>query len=138
MRVNQLAKEMGVTGDTVRYYTRIGFLKPSKSPTNGYKEYSAKDRQLLRFILSARQLGFSVSDIGQILHTSEQGISPCPLVRQLIQRRLEEKEQSYQNSVLLRQRMISAVDAWSKKPNRKPTGDMICHLIEDFDNSAFS
>jgi len=56
----------------------------------------------------------------------------------LNQRRLEENEQSYQNSVLLRQRMISAVDAWSKKPNRVPAGDMISHLIEGFGDSVFS
>lgn len=30
MRVNQLAKELGVSADTVRYYTRIGFLAPPK------------------------------------------------------------------------------------------------------------
>ena len=73
MRVNQLASVIGVTADTVRYYTRIGFLKPTKNPCNGYKEYSPKDRRLLRFILSARQLGFSVNDIGDILHTAQRG-----------------------------------------------------------------
>jgi DNA-binding transcriptional MerR regulator len=30
MRVNELARELEVTGDTVRFYTRIGFLKPEK------------------------------------------------------------------------------------------------------------
>lgn len=74
MRVKQLAEVIGVTGDTARYYTRIGFLKPNKAPANGYKEYGAKDRRVLRFILSARQLRFSVKDIGEIIHTSEQGM----------------------------------------------------------------
>ncbi|MAC33759.1 MerR family transcriptional regulator [Parahaliea mediterranea] len=132
MHVNQLARDIGVTGDTVRYYTRIGFLNPVKNPVNGYKEYSPKDRRLLRFILSARQLGFSVNDIGQILHTADQGISPCPLARRLIQQRLEENGKSFRDSAQLRQRMLSAVATWNQKPDRAPTGDMVCHLIEEF------
>jgi DNA-binding transcriptional MerR regulator len=76
MRVNQLANETGVSVDTVRYYTRIGFLKPTKNPSNGYKEYCAKEKRRMRFILSARQLGFSVSDIAEILDTADQGESP--------------------------------------------------------------
>lgn len=135
MRVNQLASEIGITGDTVRYYTRIGFLNPEKDPSNGYKNYGSKDRRLLRFILSARQLGFSVRDIGEILHTAEKGVSPCPLARRLIQQRLEENEKSFQDTARLRQRMVNAVETWNQKPNRTPTGDMICHLIEEFDDT---
>lgn len=136
MRVNQIANEIGVTADTVRFYTRVGYLNPSKNPTNGYKEYGDKERRLLRFILSARQLGFSVEDIGQILSTAERGRSPCPLVRVLIQQRLIETQKSFQDSVQLRERMTSAIETWNQKPDRAPTGEMICHLIEEFDNTA--
>ena len=136
MRVNQLAKDVGVTGDTVRFYTRIGYLNPSKNPTNGYKEYGANDRRLLRFMLSARQLGFSVQDIGQILDTAERGRSPCPLVRDLIRQRLAETEQNFKDSARLRQRMLAAIETWSQKPDRLPTGTMICHLIEAFGESG--
>lgn len=138
MRVNQLANEFGVTGDTVRYYTRIGYLNPRKNPANGYKEYGAQDRRLLRFILGARQLGFSVEDIGLILDTAEQGRSPCPLVRELIRQRLSETEKCFQDSTRLRHRMMTAIEIWSQKPDRTPTGDMICHLIEEFDDAALS
>ena len=36
MKVAELAKSLGTTADTVRYYTRLGLLKPAKS-VNGYK-----------------------------------------------------------------------------------------------------
>lgn len=138
MRVNQLAREIGVTADTVRYYTRIGFLKPVKNPSNGYKEYRPGDMRLLRFILSARRLGFSVKDIGELLHTADQGSSPCPLARQLIQQRLEENLKNFQDTARLRKRMLNAIELWREKPDRAPTGDMICHLIEEFDDGALS
>lgn len=132
MRVNQLAQAVGVTPDTVRFYTRVGYLEPTKNPANGYKDYDDKNLRRLQFILSARQLGFSVEDIGSILAESDEGKSPCPLVRQLIERRLREHEQRFNETVLLRNRMLAAVEQWSTKGDKQPTGHMICHLIEEF------
>jgi len=63
MKVAQLANKLGVSADTVRFYTRIGLLNPSKSPNNGYKTFNHKDMVRMQFILSARNLGFSVEDI---------------------------------------------------------------------------
>ncbi len=138
MRVNELASDLEVTADTVRFYTRTGFLKPTKDPSNGYKIYGAHDRRLLHFILSARQLGFSVDDTSQILATAQRKGSPCPVVRQLIQLRLLECEKRFLESLRLRERMLDAISQWDRKPDQAPTGELICHLIEefvDFDNA---
>ncbi|MEX2469295.1 MAG: MerR family transcriptional regulator [Pseudohongiellaceae bacterium] len=132
MRVNQLADEIGATADTVRFYTRIGYLEPSKNKSNGYKEYSTEDKHRLRFILSARYLGFSVKDIGQILDTAKRRRSPCPLVRDLIRQRLTETDRSFKECSDLRQRMATAIEQWDQQPDQLPTGEMICHLIEGF------
>lgn len=132
MRVNQLAIELGVTADTVRYYTRKGFLSPAKSAGNGYKEYSTSDYHRLRFILTARQLGFSVGDIGKILKEADDGKSACPLVRQLITQRLEEVDRRFQDMAALRRRMLLAVDEWSSRPDKEPSAHSICHLIDGF------
>jgi DNA-binding transcriptional MerR regulator len=132
VRVKQLATSLGVTPDTVRYYTREEYLHPVKDAINGYKEYTAADRTRLRFILSARQLGFSVTDIGQILAQADKGKTPCPVVRTLIAQRLRDIEERYRDMTILRDRMASAVDDWNTRPDRAPTGHMICHLIESF------
>ena len=133
MKVNQLAQNLGISGDTVRYYTRIGYVNPVKNQSNGYKEYSEKDQSRMRFILSARQLGFTVEDIGNIISEAEKGKTPCPLVRRLIDQRLHENEQRFNETVALRKRMEAAVTDWHHKPDKAPTGDMICHLIENFE-----
>ena len=132
VRVNQLAKELNITADTVRYYTKEGFLQPKKNHHNGYKEYSTQDLQRLRFIVCARQLGFTVKDIQEILDVADTGKTPCPLVRQLITERLRETEQHFENTARLRNRMQTAINDWNAKPDRAPTGHMICHLIEEF------
>ena len=132
MHVNELVKRMGVTADTVRYYTRIGLLTPNKNPTNGYKTYSEKECHRLRFITDARVLGFSVEDIRQILDVADHGKTPCPMVRELIELRLRELEARFQHMASLRQRMRDAVNSWKNTPDREPDGHAICHLIEEF------
>lgn len=135
MQVKQLAKIAGVTADTVRYYTKAGLLSPSKNRSNGYKEYSQQDCRRLQFILSAKQLGFSLDDISQILAEAGKGKTACPLVRQIIEQRLMETEVRFNEIRLLRKRMQTAVNDWKDKPNKVPTGHMICHLIESMASS---
>ena len=130
MRVTELANAMNTTPDTVRYYTRIGLIEPIKSLENGYKSYGKKVQQRLKFILSARQLDFSVEEIKGILSESDRGHSACPLVRKIIEHRLAETEKQFQAALLLREKLRNAINDWQTKPNKVPTGQMICHLIE--------
>ena len=132
MRVSQLAKKLGVAPDTVRYYTRIGFLTPQINNDNGYKDYGSSDRKRLNFILSARHLGFSVKDIKSIFTESDKGQTACSLARAIIEKRLEDTELQFQQMLALRTRMQSAINDWQDKPNKAPTSEMVCHLIESF------
>ncbi|MCG9733671.1 MerR family transcriptional regulator [Pseudoalteromonas shioyasakiensis] len=132
MKVTELAKSLRTTADTVRYYTRLGLLKPVKS-VNGYKSYSNKEVSRLKFILSARKLGFSVADIMQIINESEDGKSACPLVRSLIKERLEETTKQFQAMLTLRNKMSLAISQWEKMEDKAPTPHMVCHLIENFE-----
>ena len=92
MKVREVAKLLGITPDTVRYYARINILNPKRSKANGYRIYSEKDISRLRFVMSARQLGFSVEDIQEIVAHADKKRSPCPTVRRLIDQRLQETE----------------------------------------------
>jgi MerR family transcriptional regulator, Zn(II)-responsive regulator of zntA len=131
MYVKQLATEMGVTPDTIRHYTRIQLLQPIRSESNGYQQYTQSDLQRLKFIITARQLGFSLKDIQQIIAESAQGNCPCPLTRKLIVKRLAETEALFQQTLKLRTRMQAAVQQWQNSPNDASSAD-ICSLIESF------
>ncbi len=130
MKVSELAKNLDTTPDTVRFYTRIGLITPIKNTENGYKTYGKKVQQRLKFILSARQLDFSVEEIKDILNESDKGHTACPLVREIVEHRLAETEKQFQAALLLREKLRNAIDDWQNKPNKAPTGHMICHLIE--------
>lgn len=135
MQVKELAETFGVKKDTVRYYTRVGLLRPSKLFGSGYKFYSAAEQSRFRFILSARDLGFSIEDIKQIFSESDEGKTPCPTVRVLIEKRLQETEQRFIEMAKLRDRMRTAIEVWDQKPDKAPCNNVICHLIEDFNIS---
>jgi len=130
MKVSQLAKVLNTTPDTVRYYSRIGLIMPIKNTENGYKSYNQQAQQRLKFILSARQLDFSVEEIKEILLVADNGSTACPLVREIVEHRLAETEKKFNDSLILRNVLRSAIDDWKSKPDKSPTGDMLCHLIQ--------
>lgn len=132
MRVNEVAKALSITPDTVRFYTRIQLLEPSVGKSNGYKNYGTEEINRLKFILAARNLGFSVDDIRQIFARTEKHHSACGLVRDLFNQRLAETEERFRDMVALRNRMIAAAQAWNEMDDQPPSSESICHLIETF------
>lgn len=132
MKVIELARAAGVTGETVRHYTREGLLHPSRDPDNGYQRYGPRDLERLRFIQRARTLGFSIAEIRDILAHADQGDSPCPLVRDLLASRLPEIRTRINELEALAERMEQALSTWEAMPDGTPDGHSLCRLIESF------
>lgn len=137
MRVKELSERLGVSTDTIRYYTRIGLLKPDRQG-NGYRYYGKRDMQVLKFCICAKQLGFSLSDIERIVNMSEHGETPCPTVREILDHNLDEVKGKLADCQLLLARMEDAQKVWSAIRDSPPTGEHICQLIEQWDSDSFS
>lgn len=133
MTVSELARASGVTPDAVRYYSRKGLLSPQRNSANGYRQFAESDLKRLRFIKQAQALGFSLSDIAIILAQARRKKSPCPTVRTIIQRHIEQAGRELEELMLLRDRMKAAVAKWSRIPDSYPDGDEVCRLIESVD-----
>ena len=130
MTVSELAKRAGVTADTVRHYTRSGLLVPIRDESNDYNCYSSSDLARLLFIRKARLLGFSVGDVRDILKESSHDHSPCPLVRKIMEQRLQETRRVLHNLEKLQARMEHAAALWANMPDGMQDGNAVCHLIE--------
>ena len=130
LTVGELSKQVNITADAIRHYVRIGLLTPSRDPDNGYKLFDRDDVKKTAFIRRAKLLGFTLHDIQIILNHSDEGQSPCPLVRDLIQQRLSENKERLGELNALQHRMEQAMDKWHAMPDGTPNGDAICHLIE--------
>lgn len=135
LTVNELSKRSGISAHTVRYYIRTGLLTPAKTQKNSYRLFAIEDVSRLKFIRTAKMLGFTLNDIQQILGHASAGESPCSEVRVVIQQRMQEVEEKIHDMQQLQERMAAALERWEVMPNQKPDGNSICHLIESMSDT---
>jgi DNA-binding transcriptional MerR regulator len=70
MKIGELAQSAGVGIDTVRYYERQGLLPLPTRQASGYRRYDTGDVARLRFVRRAKGLGFTLSEIRELLALS--------------------------------------------------------------------
>ncbi len=133
LTVNELAIQSNAPAHVVRYYARIGLIKPSGQQDNGYRLFRPRDANRLRFIRMAKLLGFTLSEIGEITEHADHGESPCEDVRRIIQHHIRENRARIDEMLKLQNRMERALKKWEDMPDGVPDGHHVCHLIESFD-----
>jgi MerR family transcriptional regulator, copper efflux regulator len=91
--IGELAGHTGTSTKTLRFYEDEGLLPaPARTPS-GYRDYPAEAVERVAFIRDAQRAGFTLRQIGQILHIRDAGQPPCQHVGQLVAQRLAEVEQ---------------------------------------------
>lgn len=132
LKVIELANRSGATPHAIRYYTRVGLLRPKRNPDNGYRLYEYSEVGWLRFIRQAKRLGYTLNEIREIMHDLDRDQSPCQRVRDILQRRIDENRQQLDELSALQDRMEHALEQWSGMPDCAPDKHSVCHLIESF------
>lgn len=90
MNISQAAKKSGVPAKTIRYYESIDLIPEAGRTASGYRVYTDKDVERLRFIQHARGLGFSVKDVGDLLALWQDRSRASADVKAVAAKRVEE------------------------------------------------
>ena len=109
MQIGQLAQQSGVAIDTVRYYERQGLLPPPTRRASGYRQYGPQDISRLRFIRRAKDLGFSLQEIQDLLRLSDNQDADRAEVRALAQHRLADIERKLRELESMRATLANLV-----------------------------
>jgi Cu(I)-responsive transcriptional regulator len=67
MKIGEVAAVSGISQRMIRHYEKIGLTAPAARRDSGYRDYDRRDVHTLQFIGRARDLGFSIDEIGQLL-----------------------------------------------------------------------
>lgn len=115
LMIGELAKLSGVTAETIRYYERERVIpRPRRMGTGKYRRYDQRDADRLRFVKRARDLGFSLDDVRELLTLAESSPSkPCGNVDEIAKAHIIAVDEKISRLTLLRtelSRLIAECD----------------------------
>lgn len=127
LTISRLARLGGVNLETVRYYEREGLIpKPPRTRT-GYRVFPQDAARRLRFIKRAQELGFSLTEIRELL--SLRPNTDRPKARSRAQAKIVDIEQKIQSLQAMKQVLGSLID---RCEHCAPMGD--CPILESLDH----
>ncbi len=90
LRRVDLARATGCNLETIRYYETAGIMPPPARTDAGHRSYDGVDVRRLRFVLRARELGFSLDDIRGLLGLGDGALRSCAEVKERTEAHLTE------------------------------------------------
>lgn len=110
MKIGDLARETGTAVETVRYYEKIGLLPLPLRADNNYRCYSEGHLRRLSFVRRARDLGFSLDQIRELLNLADDRDRSCAAVDGLAHQHLASVDRKITDLKALRRELGSLID----------------------------
>jgi MerR family transcriptional regulator, mercuric resistance operon regulatory protein len=107
LTIGKLAEAAGVNIETIRYYQRRGLLDEPPKPLGGHRRYAKQEAKRLRFIKRAQVLGFTLSEVGSLLHLD--AACACADTKELAARKVTLIEQRMADLAAMREVLIGLV-----------------------------
>lgn len=124
-KIGELSKEAGATIDTIRFYENKGLLVPESRSSSGYRYYGEIALQTLCFIQSAKELGFTLSEIQGLLEIQIKKSGKCSLALE----KIKEKEDDIERKIKELKKIKKALKKVSSKCE-EGSASQPCHFLE--------
>lgn len=92
MNIGQAATASGVSAKMIRHYEESGLIRAARRTASNYREYSETDVHVLRFVKRARNLGFSVAEIKELLGLWQNKSRSSAAVKRIARNHIDELE----------------------------------------------
>ena len=102
MNIGQAAAASGVSAKMIRHYEQVGLFPQPHRTDAGYRQYTQAEVHTLRFIRQARDLGFSIQQIGELVGLWQDRRRPSRQVKALAQAHIQELEQKAQELLAMK------------------------------------
>lgn len=93
MRISELANTVSVNIQTVRFYEREGLLNKPARTSSGYRDYDQNALNRLQFICHAKEIGFTLREIRELMGLDVEGPQSCGCVQKVVEKKLCDLEQ---------------------------------------------
>ena len=111
MNIGAVAKASGLSAKMIRHYESIGFIESSPRTDAGYRQYNSSDTHLFQFVRHARELGFSLAQIKDLLALWQDQTRASADVKQLTAMHIAELDQRIQGLSQMRDSLVALANA---------------------------
>lgn len=108
--IGKLAVIAATKVQTIRYYEEIGLIHPFKRSEGGHRIYGHEDVQRLKFVRHARELGFGIGEIRELLQLSDNPETSCSAADAIARSQLEQVEIRLEKLRVLRKELKRMVE----------------------------
>jgi DNA-binding transcriptional MerR regulator len=111
LKIGQVAKQAGVSVDTVRFYERVGVLPVPERTESGYRDYEPATIERIRLTRKLQEIGFTLADATDALAAHDSGSATCDSERWRLEVVLERVDAKLAELNALRERIVQAQEA---------------------------
>lgn len=142
MRIKEFAQKFHLSTDSIRYYEKMGLLKPTRME-NGYRQYDKKCEEALQFILVLKRLGFTLQEIESLLQLQEKPVSSeCNIVSNaFMQQKIHEISQHilfYQQAYQALTQVQQLMNENKYEENKEVIQQLITDMYADIQNGGMT
>lgn len=133
LSIGQLARRAGVGVETVRYYEREGLLVEPQRRQSGYRQYQSDTVDRLLFIRRAKELGFTLKEIKELLSLRVDEEKTCADVRQQAEAKIADIEDRIRSLQRMKRALVKVTRQCSSSG---PTSE--CPILESIERKERS
>jgi Cu(I)-responsive transcriptional regulator len=111
MNIGELARRTGTKAETIRYYEKIGLLNAPPRSVGNYRSYDDRDFVRLSFVRRARELGFPIDDVRELLDLADRREQDCCRIDALTRQHMDAVDRRIADLTALRGELSAMLDA---------------------------